>query len=86
MAAYFEILFEIITVTLFVMWYMWDKKVIRKIKNCIENYNGDASKYIWPNNLLSMIILRIPHFPAVYGTAFSFIYLFYYFIDTDSDV
>lgn len=32
---------------------MWDKKLIEKIKRCIENYNDNISKYIWTNNLLS---------------------------------
>ena len=40
---------DIFTVALFVMWCMWDKKVIGKIKRCVENCNDDISKYILAN-------------------------------------
>ena len=40
---------DIFTVALFVMWCMWDKKVIEKIKRCVRNCNDDVSKYILAN-------------------------------------
>ena len=40
----FKILFKIITVIFFMMWCMWNKNIIKKIKKCIENYNDDVSK------------------------------------------
>ena len=40
----FEILFGIITVVLFVMWCMWDKKVNEKIKKYVKNCICDVSK------------------------------------------
>ena len=43
---------DIFTVILFVMWCMWGKKIIEKIKNYVGNYNSDVSKYIWGNNPL----------------------------------
>ena len=32
----FEILFEIIPLTIFVMWCIWDKKIIKKIKSWLK--------------------------------------------------
>ena len=40
---------DIFTVALFVMWCMWDKKVIGKIKRCVGNCNDNVSKYILTN-------------------------------------
>ena len=43
----FKILFGIITVTLFVMWCMWDKNVIKNIKKWIEKYIYDANEILF---------------------------------------
>ena len=43
----FEILFGIITIALFVMWCMWDKKVIENIKRWIGKCVYDASKILF---------------------------------------
>ena len=42
----YEILFEIITVTLFVMWCIWDNKIVENIKRWIEKYVYDASEIL----------------------------------------
>ena len=50
---------DIFTVTLFVMWCMWDKNVIEKIKRCVENCNDDINKYILTNKPQSKQTLRL---------------------------
>ena len=49
----FEILFGIITVALFVMWCMWDKKVVGNIKRWVEKCVYDASKILFEINFVS---------------------------------
>ena len=43
----FEILFKIITVIFFMMWYMWDKKVIETINRWVEKYIYDANEILF---------------------------------------
>ena len=41
-----RVLFEIITVVHFVIWCMWDKKIIKKIKRWIEKCVYNASEIL----------------------------------------
>ena len=43
----FKILFGIITITLFVMWYMWDKKLVENIKKWIEKCVYNANELLF---------------------------------------
>ena len=49
----FEILCKIIIISFFIMWYMWDKKMVRKIKKMIQKRVCDASTNIVFNNHMS---------------------------------
>ena len=42
-----SVLFKIISVTLFIIWCMWDKKVIENIKMWVEEYVYNACKILF---------------------------------------
>ena len=43
----FEILFRIITITLFIIWYMWDKKMVGNVKRYVEKCVYDTCEILF---------------------------------------
>ena len=59
-----RVLFKIITVVFFVMWCMWDKKMIENIKKWVEKCIYDKSKILfeimrYPNTMFGLPIILL---------------------------
>ena len=48
-----RVLFKIITVTLFMMWFMWDKKVVENIKRWVRKCVYDANEILFDSTNIS---------------------------------